>query len=95
MLLYLVVKNHSFVDGNKRIAATLFLWFMQNNGILYRPDAAVIENNLLAETVPPTDEVVSVDSCVVESQIDTVLYVAPTVQKKVSVLCWNCCQVAS
>ena len=35
MLLYLVVKNHSFVDGNKRIAATLFLWFMQNNGILY------------------------------------------------------------
>ncbi len=38
MLLYLVVKNHSFVDGNKRIAATLFLWFMQNNGILYRPD---------------------------------------------------------
>lgn len=37
-ILYLVVKNHSFVDGNKRIAATLFLWFMQNNGILYRPD---------------------------------------------------------
>lgn len=30
MLLYLVVKNHSFVDGNKRIAATLFLWFMQS-----------------------------------------------------------------
>lgn len=38
MLLYLVVKNHSFVDGNKRIAATLLLWVMQNNGILYRPD---------------------------------------------------------
>lgn len=38
MLLYLVVKNHSFVDGNKRIAATLFLWFMHNNGILYHPD---------------------------------------------------------
>ena len=37
-LLYFVTKNHSFVDGNKRIAATLFLWFMQNNGILYRPD---------------------------------------------------------
>ena len=35
MLLYLVTKNHSFSDGNKRIAATLFLWFMQNNGILY------------------------------------------------------------
>ena len=40
MLLYLVVKNLSFVDGNKRIAATLFLWFLQNNGILYRPDGA-------------------------------------------------------
>ena len=40
MLLYLVVKNHSFVDGNKRIAATLFLWFMQNNGILYRSDGS-------------------------------------------------------
>lgn len=35
MLLYLVTKNHSFSDGNKRIAATLFLWFMNENGILY------------------------------------------------------------
>ena len=34
-LLYLVTKNHSFSDGNKRIAATLFLWFMNENGILY------------------------------------------------------------
>lgn len=40
MLLYLVTKNHSFSDGNKRIAATLFLWFMQNNGILYNPDGS-------------------------------------------------------
>lgn len=32
MLLYLVTKNHSFSDGNKRIAATLFLWFLNNNG---------------------------------------------------------------
>ena len=38
MLLYLVTKNHSFSDGNKRIAATLFLWFLDNNGILYNPD---------------------------------------------------------
>lgn len=38
MLLYLVTKNHSFSDGNKRIAATLFLWFMDNNGILYTED---------------------------------------------------------
>ena len=34
-LLYFVVKNHSFVDGNKRIGAFLFLWFMEANGILY------------------------------------------------------------
>ena len=40
MLLYLVTKNHSFSDGNKRIAATLFLWFLNNNGILYREDTS-------------------------------------------------------
>ena len=53
MLLYLVVKNHSFVDGNKRIAATLFLWFMQNNGILYRPDGAkrISDASLVALTL--------------------------------------------
>ncbi|WP_444350986.1 RhuM family protein, partial [Phocaeicola plebeius] len=37
MLLYLVTKNHSFSDGNKRIAAPLFLWFMAGTGILYKP----------------------------------------------------------
>lgn len=53
MLLYLVVKNHSFVDGNKRIAATLFLWFMQNNGILYRPDGTkrISDGSLVALTL--------------------------------------------
>ena len=40
MLLYLVTKNHSFSDGNKRIAATLFLWFLLNNGILYKADGS-------------------------------------------------------
>ena len=35
MLLYLVVKNHAFVDGNKRIAAACFLYLMEKNGILY------------------------------------------------------------
>ena len=38
MLLYLVTKNHSFSDGNKRIAALLFLWFLEKNGILYKAD---------------------------------------------------------
>ena len=48
MLLYLVTKNHSFSDGNKRIAAFLFLWFLQNNGILYKEDGQrLIENNTL------------------------------------------------
>ena len=53
MLLYFIVKNHSFVDGNKRIAATLFLWFMQRNGILYRPDGAkrIADGTLVALTL--------------------------------------------
>lgn len=53
MLLYLVVKNHSFSDGNKRIAATLFLWFMNNNGILYRKDGTkrIADNTLVAITL--------------------------------------------
>lgn len=53
MLLYLVVKNHSFVDGNKRIAATLFLWFMQNNGILYNPNGTkrISDGTLVALTL--------------------------------------------
>ena len=53
MLLYLVTKNHSFSDGNKRIAATLFLWFLHNNGILYREDGTkrLADNTLVALTL--------------------------------------------
>ena len=53
MLLYLVVKNHSFVDGNKRIAATLFLWFLENNGLLYHSDGTkrIGDNALVALTL--------------------------------------------
>lgn len=53
MLLYLVTKNHSFSDGNKRIAATLFLWFMDNNRILYNPDGTkrIADNTLVALTL--------------------------------------------
>jgi prophage maintenance system killer protein/prophage antirepressor-like protein len=48
MLLYLVTKNHSFSDGNKRIAAFLFLWFLDKNSILYKADGTrLIENNTL------------------------------------------------
>ena len=53
MLLYLVTKNHSFSDGNKRIAATLFLWFLNNNRILYREDGTkrLADNTLVALTL--------------------------------------------
>ena len=53
MLLYLVIKNHSFSDGNKRIAATLFLWFLNNNHILYYPDGSkrLADNTLVALTL--------------------------------------------
>lgn len=53
MLLYLVTKNHSFSDGNKRIAAFLFLWFMERNGILYNPDGSkrIGNNTLVALTL--------------------------------------------
>ena len=53
MLLYLVTKNHSFSDGNKRIAATLFLWFLNNNGILYHEDGTkrIADNTLVALTL--------------------------------------------
>ena len=53
MLLYLVVKNHSFSDGNKRIAAMLFLWFMEKNGILYGNGGQkrIANNTLVALTL--------------------------------------------
>ena len=52
-LLYLVTKNHSFVDGNKRIAAVLFICFLQKNGLLLRPDGMrrVDDNALVALTL--------------------------------------------
>lgn len=47
-LLYFIIKNHSFIDGNKRIAAALFVYFLQKNGILLRKDRTKrIDNNLL------------------------------------------------
>jgi len=47
-LLYFVVKNHSFTDGNKRIAAWLFIWYLDKNNFLYKTDGSKrIENNTL------------------------------------------------
>ena len=63
--LYLVVKNHVFVDGNKRIAATLFIYFLNFYGILYKENRQVIDNNtltaltlLIAESNPKEKEVI-------------------------------------
>jgi prophage maintenance system killer protein len=52
-LLYFLVKNHSFVDGNKRIAAAPFLWFLERNAFLYRPDGSkrIADNALVALTI--------------------------------------------
>lgn len=52
-LLYFVVKNHSFIDGNKRIAASMFLWFLERNRLLYREDGAkrIADNALVALTL--------------------------------------------
>lgn len=63
--LYLVVKNHVFADGNKRIAATLFIYFLNFYGILYQDGVRIIDNNtlaaltlLIAESNPKEKEVI-------------------------------------
>ena len=63
--LYLIVKNHAFVDGNKRIAATLFIYFLNFYGILYKESRQVIDNNtltaltlLIAESNPKEKDVI-------------------------------------
>ena len=63
--LYLIVKNHVFTDGNKRIAATLFIYFLNFYGILYKNEKQVIDNNtltaltlLIAESNPREKEVI-------------------------------------
>ena len=63
--LYLVVKNHVFADGNKRIAATLFIYFLNFYGILYKNGIQTIDNNtlaaltlLIAESNPKEKEVI-------------------------------------
>ena len=52
-LLYFIVKNHSFLDGNKRIAAAIFIYFMQKNDILFRADGSkkIADNTLVAITL--------------------------------------------
>ena len=45
--LYLIIKNHEFIDGNKRIAATLFIYFLDFYNILFKDNIKVIDNNTL------------------------------------------------
>ena len=45
--LYMIVKNHVFIDGNKRIAATLFIYYLQFYNILYKDEKQIIDNNTL------------------------------------------------
>lgn len=63
--LYMIVKNHVFIDGNKRIAATLFIYFLQFYNILYKDDRKIIDNNtlvaltlLIAESNPKEKEII-------------------------------------
>ena len=70
----------AWTGGITSLAAALALMFL-----LVRPDSTVVENDLVAKLLPPIEEAVTFDSSLVESPIDTALYVAPPVQKKVSV----------
>lgn len=45
--LYLIIKNHTFIDGNKRIGATLFIYFLEFYHILYQDSEQIIDNNTL------------------------------------------------
>lgn len=63
--LYLIVKNHVFIDGNKRIAATLFIYFLNFYNILYKENRQIIDNNtltaltlLIAESNPKEKEII-------------------------------------
>ena len=63
--LYLIVKNHVFIDGNKRIAATLFIYFLNFYDILYKNNMQIIDNNtlaaltlLIAESNPKEKEII-------------------------------------
>ena len=62
--LYLITKNHTFIDGNKRIAATLFIYFLEFYNILYKENVQVIDNNslvaitlLIAESNPKEKDI--------------------------------------
>ena len=88
------VLQQKYAAAQKRKKAAAFAWAGGITSIaaavalvllLVRPDSTVVENDLVAETLPPIEDVVPVDSSLVESAIDTVLYVTTPAQKKVSI----------
>ena len=88
------VLQQKYAAEQKRKKAAAFAWAGGITSVaaavalvllLVRPDSTVVEHDLVAETLPPTEDVVPVDSIVIESPIDTTLNVVPLVQKKVSI----------
>ena len=88
------VLQQKYAAAQKRKKAAAFAWAGGITSVaaavalvllLVRPDSTVVEHDLVAETLPPTEDVVPVDSIVIESPIDTTLNVVPPVQKKVSI----------
>ena len=88
------VLQQKYAAAQKRKKAAAFAWAGGITSVaaavalvllLVRPDSTVVEHDLVAETLPPIEDVVPVDSIVIESPIDTTLNVAPLVQKKVSI----------
>ena len=65
--MYFITKNHSFIDGNKRIAASIFLYFLKKNNLLYlNNDKRISDSTLVATTIliaesKPTEKDVIID----------------------------------
>ena len=64
--LYMIIKNHVFIDGNKRIAATLFIYFLNYYNILYKDGTQIMDNNtlvsltlLIAQSNPKEKEILT------------------------------------
>lgn len=73
LLLYLVVKNHSFIDGNKRIAAACFLYFLNKNGILTDNEKFIIDSNTLFALTILVAESKSSEMKIVKNMIISIL----------------------
>ena len=68
-LLYFIVKDHSFSDGNKRIAASIFIYFLAKNKVLFRPDGSkrIADNALVAITLMIAESIPSQKDLIVRA----------------------------